>query len=243
MFVKTSLKWLEPEDRTLVLTYDDGPGQIEAESGVPGPRTLELATYLHEMNIRATFFVIGKHAEEHGKVLAELARLGHLIGNHTYNHPAGDASGWSGDQVDQISEIKRTHEIIKPYVRGKFFFRSPGGSPWPAKKPHVVDTLNHDTDLRQYIGPVVWNIESQDWTQWQVGANAKEAVVHIQGQIVAQGGSGIILMHDCSTEQPELEVILRRNNRALEVAQILLPQLIAAGYRFKRLDEVPLTPQ
>ncbi|MDA8378934.1 MAG: polysaccharide deacetylase family protein [Planctomycetia bacterium] len=124
MFVKTSLKWLEPEDRMLALTYDDGPGQIEAEPGVPGPRTLELATYLHEMNVRATFFVIGKHAAAHGKVLEELARQGHLIGNHTYNHPAGDASGWSGNQVDQISEIKCTHEIIKPYVRGKFFFRS-----------------------------------------------------------------------------------------------------------------------
>ena len=246
MFVKTSLKWSKPEDRTLVLTYDDGPRQINAEPGVPGPRTLELAKYLHEMNIRATFFVIGKHAEEHGKVLAELARLGHLIGNHTYNHPSGDphdVSGWTGDRVDHFAEIQRTHEIIKPYVRGKFFFRSPGGSPWPAKKPHLVDTLNQDTNLRQYVGPVVWNIESQDWTCWRDGDCAKKAVAHIQGQIVTQGGSGIILMHDCSTEQPEQEAKLRRNNRALEVAQILLPQLIAAGYQFKRLDEVPLTPQ
>ncbi len=243
MFVKTSLKWLEPEDRTLVLTYDDGPGQIEAKPGEPGPRTLELAEYLNEKKIRATFFVIGKHALLHRDMLETLARLGHLIGNHTYNHPAGDASGWSGDQVDQFSEIKRTHEIIKPYVAGKFFFRSPGGTGWPAKKPHVVDTLHQDADLRQYIGPVGWNIESQDWTCWRDGDSAEKAVAHIQKQIVAQGGSGIILMHDCSTEQPEQEAKLRRNNRALEVAQILLPQLIAAGYQFKRLDEVPLTPQ
>jgi peptidoglycan/xylan/chitin deacetylase (PgdA/CDA1 family) len=120
MFVKTSLGWVKPENRTLVLTYDDGPGQIEAEPEVPGPRTLDLAKYLHEMNIPATFFVIGKHAAAYGKVLEELARLGHLVGNHTYSHPSGDprdASGWPGDQVDQISEIKRTHEIIKPYVQ------------------------------------------------------------------------------------------------------------------------------
>ena len=139
MFVKTSLGWVKPENRTLVLTYDDGPGQMEAEPGVPGPRTLELAKYLHEMNIRATFFVIGKHAESHENILKELAKLGHLIGNHTYSHPAGDQTGWSGDKVDQISEIKRTHEIIKPYVAEKLFFRSPGGAGWPAKKPHVVD--------------------------------------------------------------------------------------------------------
>ena len=243
MFVKTSLGWVKPEDRTLVLTYDDGPGQIEAEPEVPGPRTLDLAKYLHEMNIPATFFVIGKHAILHRDILETLTRLGHLIGNHTYNHPAGDASGWSGDQVDQISEIKRTHEIIKPYVQGKFFFRAPGGAGWPIKKPHVVDTLNQDPDLHQYIGPVSWNINSEDWKQWNNQASAKDAVAQIQYQIDAQGGSGIILMHDCSTEQPEQEAKLRRNNRALEVAQILLPQLVAAGYRFKRLDEVSLTCQ
>ena len=243
MFVKTSLKWLEPEDRTLVLTYDDGPGQIEAEPGVPGPRTLELAKYLHEMNIRATFFVIGKHAAAYGKVLEELAGLGHLVGNHTYSHPSGDprdASGWAGDRVDHFAEIQRTHEIIKPYVVGKFFFRAPGDTGWPIKEPHVIDRLNRDPELRQYTGPVGWNIESQDWLQWQAEGSAKDAVAHIRGQIDAQGSSGIILMHDCSTEQPEKEAKLRRNNRALEVAQILMPQLIAAGYRFKRLDEIRL---
>ncbi len=240
MFVKTSLGWLKPENRTLVLTYDDGPGQIEAAPDAAGPRTLDLAKYLHEMNIRATFFVIGKHAILHRDILETLTRLGHLIGNHTYNHPAGDDSGWSGDQVDQISEIKRTHEIIKPYVRGKFFFRAPGGADWPDGTPYVVDTLNNDPELREYIGPVGWNIDSQDWTQWKASADAKKAAAHIQSQITNNGGCGIILMHDCSTDQ---ERTLRENNRALEVAKLLVPKLIAAGYRFKRLDEVSLTCQ
>ena len=194
----------------LALTYDDGPGQIEAEPGVPGPRTLELAKYLHEMNIRATFFVIGKHAAAYGKVLEELAGLGHLVGNHTYSHPSGDprdASGWAGDRVDHFAEIQRTHEIIKPYVVGKFFFRAPGDTGWPIKEPHVIDRLNRDPELRQYTGPVGWNIESQDWLQWQAEGSAKDAVAHIRGQIDAQGSSGIILMHDCSTEQPETQTL------------------------------------
>ena len=240
MFSKTSLVWVKPENRTLVLTYDDGPGQIEAGPGEAGPRTLELAEYLHYRGICATFFMIGKHAESHRNILKELANLGHLIGNHTYSHPAGDKTGWSGANVDHRKEITRTHEIIKPYVAGKFFFRAPGGAGWPDATPYVVDTLNNAPELREYIGPVGWNIESQDCAQWQAAADAKKAAAHIQSQITNNGGCGIILMHDCSTDQ---ERTLRENNRALDVAKLLVPKLSAAGYQFKRLDEVSLTTQ
>jgi hypothetical protein len=104
----------------------------------------------------------------------------------------------------------------------------------------VVDTLNQDPDLHQYIGPVSWNIDSQDWGKWRDAANAEEATGHILCQIEKQGFDGILLMHDCSTEE---EPKLRENNRAWEVARLLMPKLIAAGYRFRRLDEVPLTCQ
>lgn len=236
MFTKKSVRWIRPEDRTLVLTYDDGPGRSNGGADTAGPRTLELAEYLHEENIQATFFVIGKHAVLHVDILTELAELGHLVANHTYNHPAGDVSGWAGNNVDHLAEIKRTDEIIKPYVKGNFFFRSPGGTPWPASKPRLVDELNGDPDLRQYIGPVAWNIESQDWTKWRDKSGAVNAADHIWHRIV-EGRGGIVLMHDCSTE---CEAELRNNNRALEVARILVPKLVAAGYQFKRLDQVPL---
>ena len=44
-------------DKTLCLTFDDGPGETNGES--KGPRTLELAQYLHAEGIAATFFVLG----------------------------------------------------------------------------------------------------------------------------------------------------------------------------------------
>lgn len=111
-----------------------------------------------------------------------------------------------------------------------------GGTPWPASKSCFVDELNGDPDLRQYIGPVAWNIESQDWTKWRDKSNATEAADHIWKTIEA-GGGGIVLLHDCSTEY---EAELRKHNRALEVARILVPKLIATGYQFKRLDQVLL---
>ena len=44
---------------TLCLTFDDGPGAT-ARPG-PGPRTLELARYLADEEVPATFFLSGKH--------------------------------------------------------------------------------------------------------------------------------------------------------------------------------------
>jgi peptidoglycan/xylan/chitin deacetylase (PgdA/CDA1 family) len=48
-------------DKTICLTFDDGPGKTEELSG-PGPRTLELARFVAESKITATFFVIGERA-------------------------------------------------------------------------------------------------------------------------------------------------------------------------------------
>jgi len=64
-------------DKTLCLTYDDGPG----------PASAAIGRFLHGHGVRATFFVVGKFAVEHPEVLDELHAQGHIIGNHTKNHP------------------------------------------------------------------------------------------------------------------------------------------------------------
>ncbi len=59
------------------LTFDDGPHPEHTA------RVLEI---LEKYSAKATFFVIGRHAREHGPLVAQAARCGHLIGNHTQNH-------------------------------------------------------------------------------------------------------------------------------------------------------------
>src|SRR5262249_23713763 len=70
---------------TICLTYDDGPGET-AGCG-PGPRTSELGAYLAEWRVPATFFVVGKFAGSLDHVLGQLKAQGHLVANHTFNHP------------------------------------------------------------------------------------------------------------------------------------------------------------
>jgi peptidoglycan/xylan/chitin deacetylase (PgdA/CDA1 family) len=61
---------------TIALTFDDGPNA----------RTSEVLDALKEMNIKATFFIVGTQAHRHPDVLARIAREGHLLANHSATH-------------------------------------------------------------------------------------------------------------------------------------------------------------
>src|SRR6187401_3192303 len=66
----------ELPDKTLSLTFDDGPG----------PRTAELADWLAAKGIKATFFINGKNAPGRQAALDKIVGRGHLLANHTQNH-------------------------------------------------------------------------------------------------------------------------------------------------------------
>lgn len=59
------------------LTFDDGPDPFYT------PRLLDL---LKRYNMKATFFLVGSHAEKHPEVVKRIHSEGHLIGIHNYVH-------------------------------------------------------------------------------------------------------------------------------------------------------------
>jgi peptidoglycan/xylan/chitin deacetylase (PgdA/CDA1 family) len=61
----------------IALTFDDGPDPVYT------PKLLDL---LREKGVKATFFVVGKRAEQHPEVVRRAWAEGHLIGNHTWSH-------------------------------------------------------------------------------------------------------------------------------------------------------------
>ena len=67
-----------PSDRKVVaLTFDDGPN--------PDATPLILDT-LAEKGVRATFFVLGSHAERWPELVRRISHEGHQLGNHGYFH-------------------------------------------------------------------------------------------------------------------------------------------------------------
>ncbi len=61
----------------IALTFDDGPSPIDT------PRLLDL---LREKNVKATFFVVGKRAEQYPEIVHRAWNEGHLVANHTWSH-------------------------------------------------------------------------------------------------------------------------------------------------------------
>lgn len=214
--------------KTLCLTFDDGPGETVRVS--PGPKTREIAEYLYEQEISATFFVVGRFVVRYPYILSEVAGLGHRIANHTYNHP--DLERLFAEGGDCVTEIRRTSELIMDCIPDKkIFFRAPYGL-W---SPALADLLNqHSAVCEGITGPYYWDIDGRDWEHWRHDHSAVESAQIYLKEII-RVNRGIVLMHDSSADSDEL----RGKNRTLEMIRVLIPQLRELGYRFIRLDEVP----
>lgn len=212
-------------DQTLCFTYDDGPAD----------QTAELAQFLYEKDVTATFFLVGQHIEDHKNIRETLVRLGHRIANHTYNH-----ANLVEDDDPQVT-VNRCNELIAPYVRSDLFYLRP---PYGAWSPDVAEKLNNDEDLsaRHYKGPVNWHIGgtkssdhegyNADWYCWETETGAEECGDAYMREIDDKG-QGIVLMHDYG-EDKEIT-----DSNTLHLTQYLVPALKEKGYQFYPLHWVP----
>jgi peptidoglycan/xylan/chitin deacetylase (PgdA/CDA1 family) len=223
--------------RVLCLTYDDGPGQTDGDPRAPGPRTAELGAYLRSQGVAATFFAVGKFASQpqHGAILAGLRAAGHLVGNHTFDHPSLPIFEARGGDV--VAQLERTTRSLGAVLDGgPCFFRPPYGD-WRLKgraASNVAAKLNGSPLAACHVGPIGWDIDAGDVGFWRDGRSCEECAADYL-EAVERVGRGIVLMHDSTADIDEL----RPRNQALGLARILIPELLRRGYRFVRLDQIP----
>ncbi|HTQ27755.1 MAG TPA: polysaccharide deacetylase family protein [Puia sp.] len=215
--------------KTLCLTFDDGPGETIGDG--PGPKTLKLAQYLREEGIVATFFAAGKHVEAHPRVLPEVIRLGHIVGNHSFDHPFMTRL-YQHSSHECIMEITRTTNLIKNLVPDHtMFFRAPYGD-W---SPELSAVMNKELkDGMNYIGPIHWDINANDWACWDKGETPESCAEKYLREI-EMVGRGIVVMHDSTSDNDNMKA----NNRTYETLRILVPPLKDAGYQFVAIDQIP----
>lgn len=228
------LAWFQPTNifhsglrhsHAVALTFDDGPNRYT-------PAVLDA---LKELNVKATFFIVGRMAEAHPAILARIAADGHLLGNHTATHPFFDQS--YADSSDRLlEEVRRVDDEIAPLMAAdaRFYFRAPYGS-W---RPEFARALNADPELRKYVGPIYWDIggetsfsddgyvlSSADWDCWRRGWSAATCAKGYM-RVIRRKDGGLVLIHCINAKSATL------------VAEIV-PPLIEEGYTFVRLDELP----
>jgi peptidoglycan-N-acetylglucosamine deacetylase len=83
----------------VALTFDDGPHP---------EHTSAILDILDEREVTATFFVLGEAVEREPDLAARIAADGHVLGNHTWDHP--DLLEVDGDELDE--QLAATTELI-----------------------------------------------------------------------------------------------------------------------------------
>lgn len=230
-------------EKVIALTWDDGPDAS----------TLELASYLKQRHISATFFVVhswidglsddpgdGKGVFQSGyeflPVLGDLVELGHRVGNHTLNHVVlREAVGRS--MVDH--ELRENQRNLDPFLTNELrLFRAPGGG-WGSFAAGIVD---NDPYLGRMVGPIAWDVDRKDWDEslrcrgprgtFECERLGPGGALRMKPAVVAaryvasieSAGRGIVLLHD--------RVGHVGSTYGLEVAQAMIPQLEARGFVF-----------
>jgi peptidoglycan/xylan/chitin deacetylase (PgdA/CDA1 family) len=208
----------------IALTFDDGPAG----------HTPEVLDTLKAHSVRATFFVVGNTAKTHHATLARIANEGHLLANHSATHPMLRSS-FDAEPERLIEQIRITHDEIAPFMKpgDKFYFRAPYGY-WRSAHAKI---LNADPVLRNYIGPIYWDIGGQismrdgyimsaaDWDCWRHKWTAQTCAKGYLREIRRSDG-GVVLIHSLYAKSAELSATV-------------IEAMSEEGYRFVRLDEVP----
>jgi peptidoglycan/xylan/chitin deacetylase (PgdA/CDA1 family) len=169
------------------LSFDDGPDPVHT-----GP----LLDLLAKHGARASFFVIGRRAEEAPELMARIRSGGHAIGNHSMTHPPMRRLRLRA-QLEQIDQADAVLERLDGLARHAF--RPPNGR---VTCGILLATLWRRRTL------MLWSIDSMDYKH-----DAPAVVQRMRG-IPLRGGDVILFHDDGACACQALEVLLPEWKRA-----------------------------
>jgi peptidoglycan/xylan/chitin deacetylase (PgdA/CDA1 family) len=184
----------------LALTFDDGPNPAWT------PRLLDI---LASFDVRATFFMVGSHAQAEPALVRRVVAAGHVVGNHSWSHP-NLAYTRTSRVRDELARSKQTlEELTGSPIR---YFRPPFG----ARRPAVLRAARE-------LGmvPVLWNAMTSDWSE----PSADKIVARLASKIdrlERRGRAANIVLHD---------------GNHLDMAANRGPSMAAAGQLLARYKE------
>ena len=125
------------EERNVFLTFDDGP-----TPGITEWILKELSKY----DAKATFFCLGKNAEQYPDLHEKIVAAGHKIGNHSYSHQ----KGWGVSLERYVEDVDFANQLLRSDL-----FRPPYG--------RITKTQARVLSERYHL--VMGNIVSEDYSQ------------------------------------------------------------------------------
>ncbi len=206
--------------KTLALTFDDGPDEKFT------PMVLDA---LKKLKVPATFFVIGKNAEESPDLVRRMVDEGHEVGSHTFTHP--NLGLVSSQRVElELNATQRALESITG--RSTILFRPPyNADAEPSSKEEVKPIIQATgmgyLTIQELIDPEDWLLQRTNPDGTVTKRRAKDFVDQINQDIRGKEG-GTILLHDAGGDRTE----------TVKALEMLVPELQAKGYKFVSVSEM-----
>nr|WP_254613210.1 polysaccharide deacetylase family protein [Brevibacillus sp. HB1.2] len=158
------------QSKEIALTFDDGPDQLWT------PRVLDI---LAPYQVKATFFCVGQMVKYYPKILERIVREGHIVGNHSWDHPdftkipllaVQEQVERTSDQIEKVVGV--SPRIVRP--------------PYGAVNEEVIQLLA----ARDYE-MILWDIDSWDWKGLTGPQVARNILGHVTpGAVVLQHSAG-----------------------------------------------------
>ncbi len=180
-------------DKEVALTFDDGPYPVF---------TPLLLDQLEDLHVPATFFLIGRDAEQWPELAQRIVRDGDEVGDHTYSHP--DLDHETPAQVSE--EILRGRDVLWTLTRDP-------SVDWLMRPPH--GRYNEETlRVAQLLGyhVVLWTDDSGDWRT----VTPEQIVAHVERYAT----------------QPDIILLHNGKLATIEALPAIVQRFRADGYRF-----------
>ncbi len=188
------------EEKRIYLTFDEG-----YENGY----TKEILDTLKEKEVTAVFFVTMPYVKQNPDLVKRMIEEGHIVGNHTVNHPSMPEVT---DDEKLKKEITELHDYIKENFNYEMTYLRPPKGEYSERTVKISKDLGYTT--------VLWSSAYDDWD-----VNKQGRLDYARKMIYNNLHNGsVMLLHAVSKDNTELlpEIIDEIRNK---------------GYEFYSLDE------
>lgn len=186
------------DDKIISISFDAAWGADLTDS---------ILSILEKYNVKTTFFVVGKWAEQYPDKVKALSDAGHEVENHSYDHPHMT----NMSKEDMINELERCNTKIAE-ITGKrpTLLRPPYGD----YNNTVIEAAEQCS-----MHTIQWSVDSLDWK----GISADDIVKRVVPNVTS---GSIVLFHNAGEHTPEalpaiLESFISEGYEIVPISQLI----------------------
>lgn len=202
----------------LQLTIDDGPDPVS------GGLDSILKT-VADLKVKAAFFVLGGEARSNRSALTSIAKAGHVLGNHSWDHMEKGTSKYSDQQV--YDQFLQCHEEVGNAGFTMQYWRAPRIEQPGRIKKIIVDGKNGKATYKPIYALSHCDMQG-DSLDWQGTKTAAQLVAQIEKSLAEQAGH--VITHPDGTQSQRLLFHVKRNT-AKQLSEVITT-LEGKGYTY-----------